>query len=366
MILKGKHQKHAKIARPQLGEYVRHEIGLLGAPCGMIAELVDQVGQRLADRYRTIYIDADHGSGEGQPVISQLTDMIGYHQWTDSSSWSDFDHKIRLSSYDLALVNGNHFHAKMQIPIIHSAKRDSLQRKLDRLDRIVAVIIDDVESPYEFISEHIGPETPILSINDVDAIVDLIASLAPPPVIRGLVLAGGQSQRMGTDKSQIDYHGLPQEQYMLEQLAPLCQSVSLSKRESVKDDLTVIGDTFSGLGPYGAILSAFRSDPDAAWLVTACDQPLLSTVHLERLVQQRDRTKVATCYHNPDTGFPEPLITLWEPRAYPRLLSFLALGYSCPRKVLINSDIQLLKVDDHSFMKNANTPEERDQLMQQK
>jgi molybdenum cofactor guanylyltransferase len=65
-----------------------------------------------------------------------------------------------------------------------------------------------------------------------------------------------------------------------------------------------------------------------------------------------------------DSRFPEPLITIWEPRAYPLLLQFLSQGYSCPRKVLINSDVELLQVPDVQAIQNVNYPEQRDAAMQ--
>jgi len=71
---------------------------------------------------------------------------------------------------------------------------------------------------------------------------------------------------------------------------------------------------------------------------------------------------MATCFHNPETDFPEPLITIWEPRAYPRLLEFLSLGYSCPRKALINSDVQEIDIPDLQLLSNVNTPEELEKL----
>ena len=55
--------------------------------------------------------------------------------------------------------------------------------------------------------------------------------------------------------------------------------------------------------------------------------------------------------------FVEPLITIYEPKAYPILLQYLAQGYSCPRKMLINSDVEIVEVDD-DFIRNINTPEE--------
>jgi molybdopterin-guanine dinucleotide biosynthesis protein A len=130
-----------------------------------------------------------------------------------------------------------------------------------------------------------------------------------------------------------------------------------SGQESDKQE-EVIEDTFTGLGPYGAILSAFRKDPNAAWLVTACDQPFITKTTLELLIQKRNSSKVATAFYNPETDFPEPLITIWEPRAYGRLLHFLIQGDYCPPKVVINSDIELVNLEDNSVLDNINTPEE--------
>ena len=67
---------------------------------------------------------------------------------------------------------------------------------------------------------------------------------------------------------------------------------------------------------------------------------------------------MATAFRSPVNAFPEPLIAIWEPRSYPVLLQFLAQGYSCPRKVLINSPVELLEAPNPLALKNVNTPEE--------
>jgi molybdopterin-guanine dinucleotide biosynthesis protein A len=112
------------------------------------------------------------------------------------------------------------------------------------------------------------------------------------------------------------------------------------------------------LGPYGAILTAMMSAPDAAWLVIATDLPFVTGETLQQLIANRNPAKVATAFLNPATGFPEPLITLWEPKAYPVLLSYLAQGNVCPRKALINSDTQIIEARDPQWLVNVNTPEE--------
>jgi molybdopterin-guanine dinucleotide biosynthesis protein A len=116
-----------------------------------------------------------------------------------------------------------------------------------------------------------------------------------------------------------------------------------------------------GLGPVGGILSAFQRDPNAAWLVLACDLPFLTATTLRELVAGRQPSRLATAFRSPDNEFPEPLITIFEPRAYPELLRFLSLGYSCPRKMLINSDVEVLPTPTAGELRNVNTPAQREE-----
>ena len=80
---------------------------------------------------------------------------------------------------------------------------------------------------------------------------------------------------------------------------------------------------------------------------------------LRELVAGRQASRLATAFRSPTNEFPEPLITIFEPRAYPELLRFLSLGYSCPRKMLINSDVEVLPTPSANELRNINTPAER-------
>ena len=73
---------------------------------------------------------------------------------------------------------------------------------------------------------------------------------------------------------------------------------------------------------------------------------------------------MATAIKGKSKPFVEPLITIYEPKAYPVLLSYLAQGYSCPRKVLINSDVEIIEVDD-DLIRNVNTPEEYERAIKE-
>jgi molybdopterin-guanine dinucleotide biosynthesis protein A len=80
---------------------------------------------------------------------------------------------------------------------------------------------------------------------------------------------------------------------------------------------------------------------------------------LSFVLENRDETKMATTFQSPFDGLPEPLITIWEPKSYEVLLSYLSNGYSCPRKVLIKcNDVHILQAPDPNALMNVNTPED--------
>ncbi|QBJ88256.1 molybdenum cofactor guanylyltransferase [Chryseobacterium gleum] len=196
----------------------------------------------------------------------------------------------------------------------------------------------------------------------------MISKKTDVPKLNGLVLAGGKSQRMGSPKDKMNWHGKEQRYYAADLLAPFCDEVFISCRqdqlENFDPNYNALTDTFLNMGPFGGILSALRSQRDAAWLVVACDLPLLDEKSLEFLIENRNIEKAATTYESPFDGLPEPLITIWEPKSYPLLLNFLGSGITCPRKVLINSDTLILKPGNPDSLMNVNTPEDREKAQE--
>lgn len=165
----------------------------------------------------------------------------------------------------------------------------------------------------------------------------------------------------------MEYHGIPQHDYLFQLLSGFVSEAYISCHPDriPTTENPVLKDTFLDLGPYSGVLSAFRFNPNVAWLTVACDMPLLNEAVIAQLVSERDPSKVATCFHDPSTGLPEPLLTIWEPKAYPLLLQFLSQGVSCLRKSLINTDSKQLEAIHPEVLRNANTPEEAELLMKQ-
>ncbi|MDC6364667.1 MULTISPECIES: NTP transferase domain-containing protein [Flavobacteriaceae] len=180
------------------------------------------------------------------------------------------------------------------------------------------------------------------------------------PKLYGLVLAGGKSTRMGSDKGLLTYHGVPQQEYLYQLLDGLCDVVFLSVREEQKvtipEHYKTIDDRNEYRGPFNGILSAHAEFPDVAWLVLACDLPLLDQKTLTQMVSERNPTKLATSFATQETKLPEPLVTIWEPEGLKSAIVHLkSTESSCPRKFLINSDIALIFPEQDEVLYNANS-----------
>ncbi|MFK7771746.1 MAG: NTP transferase domain-containing protein [Saprospiraceae bacterium] len=371
-----KHQKHTKLARPNIGGFGRSEWAIIGTPCGNIQQLSYRLIDVLQKTFKVSYVDADHknedeskGLEVENPALAlgatlEYTDKISHHRFDIKADLNSFQYRMLFNEQDLVLVNGNHFKAKNQIVVIDPKKEKSLEKKLDRLTNVDLILMTGEEqSIYPFLKDHLKDwaHIPVLHFSQTDRIVEFILGnvLLQIPKLNGLILAGGKSVRMGKDKGALDYHGKPQREFMADLLSPFCEETYISVRgdQGIESEYELLEDTFVGLGPFGAIASAMRKNPNTAWLVVACDLPLLDEKTLQFLVENRNASKVATAIYNPETNFPEPLITIWEPKSYQVMLGFLTQGYSCPRKVLINSEIELLKLDDTKVLLNVNDAE---------
>jgi molybdopterin-guanine dinucleotide biosynthesis protein A len=178
--------------------------------------------------------------------------------------------------------------------------------------------------------------------------------------IYGLALAGGKSTRMGSDKALITYHAKSQREFLFDTLARNCEVVFTSSNESqdVPISLNPLFDAYDIKGPMNGILSAFKKFPDKAWLIVAVDMPCVDDEVLGQLLSARNASKVATCFYNEEQKFPEPLLTLWEPLAFPLLLKWYESGNVSPKHFLANHDVQLVKPHDQKIFVNINSPED--------
>ena len=136
----------------------------------------------------------------------------------------------------------------------------------------------------------------------------------------GVLLAGGQSMRMGRDKALLEYAGEPQVVRGHRLLSAVCSRVLVSVRPDQAARMPVserdlVVDEDDDAGPAAGLLAAWRRVPSSPLLVLAVDMPRVDMPTLQCLLEARDANALATAFEHAD-GTLEPLCTLWEPAAF--------------------------------------------------
>ena len=363
-----KHTKHTNLTRRENGNFAPNEISILGTKCDVIKALVNEVSRELPN-YKLAYFDASHAKDVEETILSEYVfHHQGNVQVTTASSVNKFAQRLQFAEYDFVFINGNHYAGSKQIIVLDPEKEASINKRIDQVSDVQFFVkLSKDVAPFQSLKDKFPnwKEIPQYEISDTQNITNHIAEIVQEtiPSIKGLILVGGKSTRMGKDKSELNYFGKPQKEVAKE----LLEKYNLQTYYSVQSNNGnehEIHDTFLNLGPFGGICSAFQKDPNAAWLVLATDVPFVNEELIELLLEKRNPSKAATAIKGKGKQFVEPLITIYEPKAYPILLQYLAQGYSCPRKVLINSDVEIVEVDD-AFIRNVNTPDEFELVKQE-
>ncbi|MDN5205566.1 NTP transferase domain-containing protein [Fulvivirgaceae bacterium BMA10] len=178
----------------------------------------------------------------------------------------------------------------------------------------------------------------------------------------GLVLIGGKSSRMQTDKSALVYYQRNQLEHTFNLLQEHCSKVHVAcntqQFTSIEKWFNPIRDEYEECGPINALLTGFERFPGKALLVVAIDMPLLSGKTLKQLIKHRNSTKSITTFKSPSKRTMEPLLAIWEPRSYPTLKKAHNQGHFSLNKSMLLLDVECLHPDHPEELQNVNTPEE--------
>ena len=133
----------------------------------------------------------------------------------------------------------------------------------------------------------------------------------------------------------------------------------------VNTSLPVLVDQYVDAGPYGALMTAFDLDAYCAWITVPCDMPDFDRPLLAELINGRNREMLATCFQDPATGMPEPLLALWESKSYPVLQKHYS-DHGSLRRLLSTEAVNILQpLYPHKLM-DVDTKEEQDKWRQRK
>jgi molybdopterin-guanine dinucleotide biosynthesis protein A len=186
----------------------------------------------------------------------------------------------------------------------------------------------------------------------------------------GLVLAGGRSRRFGRDKAAVKLNGETLLARSVNLIRPLVEEVFVSVRaDQLNDPLRchyqLLTDAAIGQGPAAGLLAAHAANSAVAWLVVACDLPMLDFGTLDLLVQSRRAENRATVFSAPADGRPEPLCAIYEPDALECFRQRTDAGSSLsPRDFLASLDVALVSTSSDAALMNLNTQADYSKLIE--
>ncbi len=141
--------------------------------------------------------------------------------------------------------------------------------------------------------------------------------------ITGIILAGGKSSRMGSDKGLTLFNNKPLINYVIDVLQPLCEKIIISANNSEYDKFgyDVINDIVPDSGPMGGIYSALLHSTTDVNIVLSCDSPFVKTQTFEYLMEQYDNADI--CVPMQSSGKYEPLCGIYKKSVIPYFKEFI-------------------------------------------
>ncbi len=172
-----------------------------------------------------------------------------------------------------------------------------------------------------------------------------------------VVLAGGQSRRMGVDKALLPLGGEGMLQRVVRQVEPWFDQVLISARGA--DDYAFLGhpvvpDAQPGLGPMGGLVSALEHARHDLVLVLPCDLAEVPLDLVSRLLRQA-RGVNAVVPQSAD-GHYEPLVAVYRRSLLPILRAALERGERRLIDLFPDLGVSALPLAPGEVVRNLNTP----------
>lgn len=182
--------------------------------------------------------------------------------------------------------------------------------------------------------------------------------------ITGIVLAGGKSSRMGTDKGLLNYKGKKLVEYSIDLMRKYCNDliISTNNPEYRQFGIPALEDEFPEKGPAGGIFTALKKSITDWNLVVACDMPFLNRNFMDTLLSGSGNSCGVVPVHD---GLFEPLAALYHKSLAVTLADAIKNDHLSMHRIIRSANVSLLPVENllkefPLLFENLNYPLETD------
>jgi len=182
--------------------------------------------------------------------------------------------------------------------------------------------------------------------------------------ITGIILAGGKSSRMGTDKGFIVLNDMLFVEHIIKALQPLVGKIIIVSNNSNYDKFGFkrVPDLIKNSGPLAGLYSGlFHSETDNN-LVLSCDIPFINTEVLQLLVNNIENDFQIIQFKSQNKTM--PLISLYKKECLETCKALLNKGEKRLRQVMNHVHTKTITIDPNleHYVQNINTIEQLNQI----
>jgi cyclic pyranopterin phosphate synthase len=174
-----------------------------------------------------------------------------------------------------------------------------------------------------------------------------------------VILAGGASARMGTEKALLPFNGVPLVQHLADDLRPRFDGLIVGANNVERYSflgLPIVPDREQGQGPLEGLRACLEASPHEWNFVTACDIPRVDAGLIARLFRATDNAD-AVVPVSPN-GRREPLLALYRRSGHTAAAAALGAGERRLQALLARVRVREIPLGDAPWYHNLNTPDE--------
>lgn len=178
--------------------------------------------------------------------------------------------------------------------------------------------------------------------------------------ITGIIVAGGKSSRMGSDKGFLNFEGKPFIAYSITALTPYVDEIIIVSNDSKYDifNLKRVNDAIKNAGPLAGVYTGLSHSNTENNVILSCDIPLINSSVINKIVNQiDDEFDIIQVESN---GKSMPLIAAYKKRCMPKCLELLNDGERRLRVAIKQFKTKTIPLELHlqKCTINVNTPNE--------
>lgn len=175
--------------------------------------------------------------------------------------------------------------------------------------------------------------------------------------ITGIILAGGKSSRMGSDKGLLTFNNSTFMSHIIDAAKPLVSEILIVSHNPSYDEFGYkrIEDLIVNSGPLAGLYSGLYHSKTKYNLVLSCDVPLVNTLVLKRLVEEfEDGIDVIQIQSQNKTM---PLIAIYKKECLSTCKTLLLQGEKRLRTAVtqLNTKTVVLDSELDLYVRNINT-----------